>query len=137
VAAGYDLTKTAIGHPMLHYALPDGKELILEADVYKIGDEPMYIYLNCPLCLMAGKTVQLCIRADHKQLSYEPTARVPAFPGWSEEQMRHAYPKGAGGLLSVEEFACTFEVEPELRRQFGFAVCPWRVVIDKNVVINV
>ncbi|MBT8452973.1 MAG: hypothetical protein KJO40_13475 [Deltaproteobacteria bacterium] len=137
VAAGYDLTRTAIGHPMLHYALPNGKELILEADVYKLPGQPLYIYIICPLCMMAGHKQMLKIDSANKAVSYDPQARVPTFPDWNEKQMRSALPSGGGGLLSVDEFACTWEVEPELRRQFGFAVCPWRVVIEKNVVRNV
>jgi hypothetical protein len=137
VAAGYDLTRTAIGHPMLYYALPNGREIILEADVYQLPGQPMYIYVICPLCMMTGNTRMLRIGAENKDVSYDAKARVPVFPGWKPAQMRSALPQGAGGLLSVAEFACTFEVEPDLRRQFGFAVCPWKVVVDKNVVIDV
>jgi len=140
VSPGYDFTKSAIGHPMLHYALPNGKELIVEADVYHIPGEAPYVLLECPICMMAkgGKTgTSLKISADNKKLSYEKDGRVPPFPGWSEKQMKHCFPSGAGGLLSVEEFACSWEVEPELRRHFGFAVCPWRVVIENNVIKDV
>lgn len=136
-SAGYDLTKSALGRPMLYYALPDGTELVLEADVYALPNEPTYIHLLCPRCLASGRQNALRIVEGHKALSYDPKAIVPPFPGWTQEQMVHAFPRGAGGLLSVEAFSCTWEETPELHRDFGLAVCGWRVAIDKNVVRDV
>lgn len=136
VASGFDFTRTAIGHPMLLYRV-GGRELVLEADVYRLPDQPLHLILLCPLCLMAGHQNALKIEQGHKQIHYDPRAVVPPFKGWSPRQMAQAFPRGAGGLLSVEEFACTWEVQPELQRAFGFAVCPWRVVIENNVVRDV
>ena len=137
-APGYNLTKSAIGHPMLFYKLPNGKELVLEADVYALPGEPVKVHIICPICALSGhKGNSLQISQEQKQLSYEPNERVPPPPGWSARRMREVLPDGAGGLLSIEEFGCSWEVQPELQRQFGFAVCPWRVVIDKNVVRDV
>lgn len=130
---GYDLAKGALGHPMLLYRPKNGPELILEADVFN-GPDGQYIYLICPRCLATGHTNQLRIRQGIKAFSYDPAAVVPTFPGWTAEQMRHAFPKGAGGLLSVEPFSCTWEEHPDLQRGFGFEQCGWRVVIERNVV---
>lgn len=137
VAAGFDLTKTAIGHPMLLYRAA-GRELILEADVYQTAPgQPPYVLLICPLCLMAGQKVGLQIRAGNKPFTYDPKAIVPTFPGWTPAQMRAAFPQGAGGLLNVDPFQCAHEVQPELQRAFGFAICPWKVRVDNNVVMDV
>jgi hypothetical protein len=137
VSTGFDLTRSAIGHPMLLYRVA-GRELILEADVYQLPGQPLYLILICPLCLMAGHSGEgLKIEAGNKAISYDPRAVVPPFPGWTKAQMQQAFPRGAGGLLSVEEFACTWEVQPELQRAFGFAVCPWRAVIENNVIREV
>lgn len=133
VAPGYDLTKSAVGHPKLLYKLPTGEEIVLEADVYD-GPDGRYIYLLCPRCLASGRNNQLRIRAGIKQFSYERGERVPLFPGWSREQMKHAFPNGAGGLLSVEPFRCTWEEAPDLQRDHGLNQCTWSVSIDKNVV---
>lgn len=134
VAAGYDLTRSALGRPMLHYRLPDGTELVLEADVYAMPEQPIYVLMLCPRCLAGGRQNALRIVQGAKAMVYEPAAAVPPFPGWTQEQMAHAFPHGAGGLLSVEAFGCTWEETPELRRDFGMSVCGWRVAIDKNVV---
>lgn len=133
VAPGYDLRRGAMGHPKLLYRLPTGQELILEADVFD-GPDGRYIYLICPRCLASGRTNQLRIRAGVKAFTYEASEPVPVFPGWSREQMKHSFPNGAGGLLSVEPFGCTWEEQPDLERGFGLGLCKWRVSIEKNVV---
>lgn len=138
VAPGYRLNQSALGHPMLLWKVPGtGRELVLEADVYALPDQPMHIYLLCPVCLMSKQQNQLSIRRDQKQFSYELDREVPTFPGWTHEQMLHAFPRGLGGLLNVEPFRCTFEMQPELQRAFGLAQCTFSVAIDNNVVRNV
>ena len=134
VAPGYRFTQTALGHPMLHYRLSTGEEIILEADVYALPEQPMYVHLICPRCLAAGRQVGLKIDQSQKGMSYDPRAAVAPFPGWTREQMAHALPGGTGGALSIEPFACTWEEAPELRRGFGLGRCGWRVAIDNNVV---
>lgn len=131
---GQDFTKSAMGHPKLLYRVPGGsQEIILEADVFD-GPDGRYIYLLCPRCLAGGRENQLRIRAGMKQFSYERGDAVPVFPGWTREQMAQAFPHGAGGLLSVEPFSCTFEEVPDLERGHDLGRCQWRVSIDKNVV---
>lgn len=136
MAPGYDLTATAVGHPLLFYRLPNGHELILEADVYALPGQPMYAYVICPICMMAGRTIQLAIRQEVKDMHYDPKGRVKPPPGWDANQLRETFPNGVGGQFSVDHIECTFEVTPEMRRDFGLAVCPWQVVIDNNVVID-
>jgi hypothetical protein len=136
VAPGYDMTRAAIGHPKLLYRA-GGQELVLEADVHAMAGQPRYIHIICPRCFARGRTQMLTIREDRKQLAYDHLADVPTFPGWSRDQMLHAFPDGLGGLLSVEPFGCTWEEEPELERGLGFSLCGWRVAIDNNVVRDV
>jgi len=138
VSPGYDLTRTALGHPMLLYRVTGtSKEIILEADIYAIPGQPMYVHLICPLCLINGRTVGLKIDQSHKSLSYDVSSPVPTFPGWTNEQMKQAFPDGLGGRLSVEPFKCTWEETPDLKRLDGLACCRWQVAIDNNVVRDV
>lgn len=138
VAPGYQLNKTAIGHPLLFYRLPTGVEIVLEADVYKLDNQPMYVHILCPLCAMLGRNNGLRIEQGHKEMHYDPDATLRRMPeGWSRDNLRRAFPDGVGGVFSCSQVQCAWEVTPELRRQTGFAVCPWRVVIDENIVRNV
>jgi len=139
VAAGYDLTKSAIGHPMLLYRV-GSEEMILEADVYELEGLPLHVRIICPICLAMGRTSGLTIWANQKGMQYEAAGLVPIFPGWTAAQMRQAFgdrPGGAGGRLSVEPFRCTWEATPELTRRFGLAQCPWNVAIENNVVRDI
>jgi len=122
-APSYRLTRSALGHPMIFW-----RDMVLEADVYALLEQPLQVHLICPLCRHA-----LIIRQGNKVVSYEPQAPVPAPPGWTATELRQAMPDGLGGLLSVEAFGCTWEAEGDLRRGFGLARCPWRVVIANNV----
>jgi hypothetical protein len=137
VALEHRLDRTALGHPMLHYQFGNGQELILEADVYALPNQPMYVHLLCPLCAIEGRSNALRIDQARKSLSYDPRESPPPFPGWTSADMARNFPHGSGGLLSVEPFACTWEAQPDLRRAFGLARCPWRVSIVNNVVRNV
>ena len=123
MAPSYRLTQTAIGHPMIFW-----RDLVLEADVYALHGQPLQLHLICPQCRNA-----LIIRQGNKVISYDPKAAVPAPPGWTHADVRQALPNGLGGLLSVELFACTWEIDGGLRRSFGLARCGWRVAIDNNV----
>lgn len=136
LAPGLDLQRSAAGHPMLLWRHAGG-ELIIEADVYKLPGQPTYIHLLCPKCLQAGRTNGLRITQERKAISYDASLEPPTFPGWTEQQMRHAFPRGAGGLLSVEAFRCTWEEEPDRRRTFGLATCGWSVAIERNVIREV
>jgi hypothetical protein len=137
-APGYNLTQMAAGHPMCIYEMPGGQEMIVEVDVYQVPGAPMRLHLLCPHCLARdhGNRNALNISADNKQMSYEANRIVPTYPGWSDRQMVKAFPRGAGGLLSVERFRCSWEIQPEYRAQLG-NICDFDVVIDKNVIRRV
>jgi hypothetical protein len=137
VSPGFDMTKMAAGHPKVIYRLANGQDLILEVDVYKLPNEPMYLLFFCPLCLQNKRQNALRIVQGNKAMSYDPKAMRGPYPGWTSAQMKESFPKGIGGLLSVEQFACTWEASPEASRDFGLARCTWKVVIDNNVARNV
>lgn len=133
VAPGYNLTRSALGHPKV-LAYVHGKQAVLTVDVYAIPGEPMKLHLMCPVCVALGRThVALHIHQGQKAFSYDPGARVPPWPDWSEAERHRAFPEGMGGLLNVDPFGCSWEETPELRRGFGLASCTWRVAIVNNV----
>lgn len=139
-AMGYDFRRSAAGHPKVFYRLggKHGHPVVLELDVYALPGQPTIVHLLCPVCTAAGRTNMLTISSERKAIDYERVLEPPPFPGWTAEQMRAALPNGtADGRISIEAFACTWELTPEHRRQFGFNRCPWSVAIDKNVAIDV
>jgi len=101
------MSDTALCHPIITY-----KDFVLTADVYQTPSEPMFIHLICPKC-----TNTLTISAARKHIELDVKAG----------------PKGQG-LVSVEPFQCTWEVDGAKRRVgFGLGLCRWKVAIDKNV----
>ncbi len=126
---GYDLS-AGKGCAILHYkSRRHGGEFFLTADIYVVPGAPTYVVIYCPLCQNT-----LRITADNKALSWEPE-RAPRIPGFrTEEILAQLGTLELGGTLSVESFGCAWEVEPGLQRSYGFAVCPWRVAIDQNIV---
>lgn len=147
ISPGHTFTNVAIGHPLLIYKT-GADEGILEADVYKLPGQPMYIHLVCPKCLARGVWHGLKITEGQKQFHFELEA-PPTWPGWSRVNMRsaiardifkvepHQIPHHWGGTLSCMPFECSFEAEPEPGREFSFSKCGWRVCIDNNVVRDV
>jgi hypothetical protein len=122
--AGVNFTQTAFGRPWVKVPHPVGEDRWLEVDVYKLEGEPMYIHLICPMCGNALRITQ-----DQKAIDYDPHRPPPI-----AAELRALNPQAAvDGTLSVEAFACTWEEEPDLKRDFGFAKCGWRVAIDRNV----
>jgi hypothetical protein len=137
IAPTHDLTKAAIGHPMVLYRMA-GKELFLEVDIhvdFSVEPHALYAHVICPLCLVGGRQVGLRIHSGAKAMHYERQAIPRPFPGWSKRQMDEAFRErgGAGGVLSIAPFQCTWEEAPELRRGDGFSTCRWQVAIDNNV----
>jgi hypothetical protein len=132
LAPGVDLSKSAVGHPVILYRTKEGKEFFLTADVYAIPGEPMAVHVYCPLC-----SNHLTIRQDNKAIDYDRHATVK-IPGYrTEEILAGLGLPDLGGRLSVEPFRCSWETVPDLRREFGFGVCTWSVVIDNNLARNV
>jgi hypothetical protein len=135
---GFELSKSAAGRPLVHYAMPGGAEMLLEIDVYQFPGEPMYLSVICPHCILRdhGSKRQLTVRSQVKQMAYDPLGIPPTFPGWTDKQMVSSLPQGAGGLLSCERFKCTWEVDPRYRERMG-NICDFEVVIDRNVARRV
>lgn len=141
LAPGYDLSKSAIGRPMIWYEV-SGTPMPMTWDVYQAPDgSDRYIQGLCPACIARGRPPDHCgltIRHDAKPFSYDPRAEVPPFPGWTRAEMQKARPHGFGGLLTIEApIACTWEEAPELQRGFGLSRCNWKVQIVKNVARDV
>lgn len=139
-APGYQLDQTARGRPILFWRMPDGQEIIERVEVYQVPGEPMEVHLKCLLCFAAGQTNNgLRITQGHKEVSYDPYGVMKRLPeGWSREDLARNFPHGTGGLLSVSEFQCAWEISTEFRGAFpGMAVCPWRVVIEDNIIRTV
>lgn len=118
---------------ILHY--PGGRlgyEHFHTADLYQLDGAKPYLLIFCPLCQN-----NLRISADNKKFDYDPE-RKPRFKGWSEYEVCKALGiVDIGGSFSTEEIACSWELEPDLRRSFGLAVCPWRAVIENNIIREV
>lgn len=128
----------AIGQPKCIYSFGNGVEMLVEIDVYHVPGEPVSLHLLCPHCMARehGERNSLRITADRKGLSYDPTAHVPAFPGWTDRDMLGLPGGSAGGLLSVGRFRCAWEVDPRHRESIG-NVCDFEAVIDRNVIRRV
>jgi len=130
-ASGVDLTNTAFAHPIIFYTGRFGDKLMM-GDYYKMEGAPSYLSIFCPVCQNS-----LRISEDNKRIEYDPDIK-PKFGTMREETILAGLEASSlGGLLSVERFGCTWELEPALRRSFGFAVCNWRVVIDNNIARDV
>lgn len=129
-SAGYNF-ESAAKKIALHYLARNGREFFLTADYYDL-ETPHYLLIYCPNCQNT-----LRISADNKRIEFEPEGK-PKFGSYREEAVLAGLElMSYGGLLSVESFGCTWELEPTLRRGFGLAVCNWRVVIEKNVIRDV
>lgn len=122
-APSYRLTQTALGHPMIFW-----RDMVLEADVYALPGQPLQVHLICPQCRNA-----LIVRQGNKAIAYEPGESVPTPPNWTAAEVKQAIPMGLGGRISVESFACTWEANGEVSRDFGLARCGWRVAIENNI----
>jgi hypothetical protein len=130
VSAGYNF-ENAARKIALHYPGKSGREYFLTADYFDL-ETPKYLLIYCPQCQNT-----LRIAEDNKRIEFEPEGR-PKFGSYREEAVLAGLELSSyGGLLSVESFGCTWELEPTLRRNFGLATCNWRVVIEKNVIRDI
>lgn len=137
-SSGVDFRKSAAGHPIVHYDGKHGRGFLV-LDVYKLIGAPMYVHLVCPACSNRGHEQEASLRIgeENKKMSYEPDG-VPKFAGFNlDEVVRGMGQPSHGGLISIEPFRCTWEIEPTLRRDFGFSVCEWSVAIDNNIARDV
>lgn len=138
-APGYRFTQAALGHPLCFYSFgAPGGDTIVEMDVYAPPDQPMYVHLLCPHCLVRSKATHgITVRADQKGMSYDPHGIARTFPGWTDAQMARAYPRGTGGLISIDRFRCTWELDPALAVAQGHTrnpICDFDVIVADNVI---
>lgn len=144
--ASTNLHKSAISKPVVLY-----RDRLLTVDVYRgpVG-EPDYLLLFCPLCIdrytrWGRKEVpSLRIRADNKAWQCEikelPTRVLKELHMKPEELVTYLKLQTIDdirGKLSCQEFRCTWEPEPGLKKQYGFGQCSWHVAIDENIVRDV
>jgi hypothetical protein len=140
VSSGINLNQSALCHPVVWY--PRMGEF-LTLDAFAMPGTPLYLVVRCPFCQSRNpdsEGMDLTIKADQKGISLDHKA-MPKFPGFETSEVA----RGLGlqsaddlrGVLSVDEFGCTWEEEPELKRDFGFSCCQWNVVIENNVARDV
>lgn len=123
---------------VIYYAGRHG-QFFLVGDWYSMKGAPSYLNIFCPLCGSDPNSQRgsLRISQDNKAIDFDRD--VPArIRGFDESQILASLQLSSiGGRISIEPFGCTWEVEPTLRRGFGFGVCTWRVAIDNNVARDV
>lgn len=107
-ASQMDMTKGAEAHPMIRY-----NQFVIEADVYRVPDtDEISVVILCPRCHNA-----LTISSKKKAVRFDPPS------------VKHPQ-----GVLSVEPFECTWELDTQGRRmEFGLGLCRWKVGISNNV----
>ena len=128
-------------HEVAVLVRPRGSETMIESvdvvDVYAIPGEPLKVQIVCPRCHH-----QLTIDGDKKAIDWNPTAPCP-FPQTlrSELEPAHHYLAAMPGVLSVETFQCTWELEDQMQDKgkdihiiVGDSLCKFRGAIDKNVM---
>jgi len=140
VTSGVNLNQNALCHPVVYY--PRMGEF-LTLDAFMVPGAPMYLVVRCPFCQARdpkGERMDLTIKADQKDIDLNHK-EVPRFPGFTAQEVAHGLGlqnvSDLGGRLSVSEFGCTWEEEPDLKRDFGFSCCQWNVVIENNVARDV
>lgn len=135
IASTMNMANTAEAHPLVFY-----RDRVLEVDLFAMPGHPKHIHLLCPHSTDEYKH-SLRIPEERKAIDFEPDAIVRIPSGFTLEALVEAGLLAAGaqirGRLNVEAFGCTWEAEPELRRQFGLSACAWRVVIENNVARDV
>jgi hypothetical protein len=104
--ASVTLTGGKIGVAFIRF-----RNLILEADVYQVGAEPLQVHLFCPRC---QKTLR--VQADQKAIDWTPPAPDRVIEG---------------GVLSIAAFECTWELGDQTT--LGAELCRQRLVVDRNV----
>lgn len=106
-------------------------------DVYAFAGPEFRIELVCPRCHH-----QLTVTAERKAIDWNPVAPCP-FPQTvrAELEPEHHYLAAMPGVISVEEFGCTWELEDQMQDKnkdvriiSSSSRCRYRGVIDKNVL---
>jgi hypothetical protein len=99
-----------IGIAMIRYG-----DVVLEADVYRVGTEPTRVIMHCPRCRHV-----VTIQGQHKRIDYAPPA-----PGLEAQ----------GGSISIERFTCPWELTDQ--KELGGELCRLRVAVDNNIAREV
>lgn len=139
VTTGYDLTKNAAVRPLILW-----EDKLLTVDIYAMPGTPMYGHIYCPQCARNGRQSLLTIRQEAKSMNLDVDAmpaRVAKALNMTYEELARYLDLGSvnelKGVLSVEKIGCSWEEDPTAKRTFGFATCPWSVVIDQNIARSV
>lgn len=117
-----------------------GKEHVLTVDVYAIPGEPTKVHLTCPRCHH-----QLTIDGNRKAIDWNPTAPSPLPISTLREIPRELLRNAVYGVISVETFQCTWELEDRMqdagKQDLGViangSLCRYRAVIDRNTIREV
>lgn len=113
---------------------------VLTVDVYAIPGEPVKLHMICPKCHHT-----LTVNADKKPIDWNPAAPSP-FPRTLREVLppESQYLALHPGVISVEEFQCTWELEDvqqdkgkDVNLMVSGSLCRFRAAIDKNVMREV
>jgi hypothetical protein len=143
VSSGANLTNSALCKPVVLYR-GRGMERLLTLDVFALPGVPMYAVIYCPLCQTRDPENKLnrslTIKADNKKIDLDHKA-IPRIPGFTTEELVRELglqnQDELRGRISIEPFGCTWEEDPELKREFGFSCCNWKIAIDNNVARDV
>jgi hypothetical protein len=100
-------------------------DFLMTCDVYALPGEPTQVHFICPKCMKQGR-----ITSDQKAIEWNPReSRMLPMPDGSQ--------RSSNGLLSVEEFECTWELGNEKHvtgiHAGGLTLCRERMSIDNNV----
>jgi len=135
-----NLNNSALCHPVVFY---QRMGIFLTLDVFALPGTPMYVVVRCPVCQARNPNsegMDLTIKEDQKAINLDHKA-MPKFPGFSTSELVDGlglqHPDELRGRISIEPFGCTWEAEPELRREFGFSCCEWNVVIENNIMRDI
>lgn len=112
---------------------------ILTVDVYAIPGEPLKVHLICPKC-----SHQLTIDGHKKPIEWAPNSPSPiASELRSDLGPDMQYLAANLGVLTIEPFTCTWELEDKMRGNqdvgviSGMARCNFRGAITKNILREV
>lgn len=140
---GVNLNKNALCKPVVLYRSKSMGDMFLTLDVFKMPGVPMYVVVRCPICQARNpdsKGMDLTIKEDQKSIDLDHKA-TPMFPGYTTSELVHQLGlqnvNELRGRISIDPFKCTWEAEPELRREFGFSRCDWGIFIKNNVAFDI
>lgn len=110
---------------------------VATVDVYAIPNEPVKLHLICPKCKHT-----LTVDGNRKAIDWRPTEPSPHARALREVLPAEArYLADNLGVMSVEEFQCTWELEDQKQDNqkevgiiSGRQLCKFRGVIERNIL---